>query len=182
MTRKLAAAAIVGLALAAAAGLSAAAAADLPPAATTTQDFINGLSGAPPKVRTRGLSLGTGAAQPAPPTQRRVRFQVEFAFNSAELSPRATAVLDELGRALVSADLTPFRFQLTGHTDAKGRPEYNMELSQRRAKAVRDYLVATFGIADARLEAEGRGATMLLDPANPYAGINRRVEITNLGS
>lgn len=176
-------------------GSVAAVAADAPPAATTADEFIRGLTAPPPApgagVRTRGIALGTGAApaapaatapSAAPATRPRVRFQVEFAFNSAELSPKATQILDELGRALSSPDLSPFRFQLSGHTDATGRDDYNVDLSKRRAQAVRDYLVQKFSISGARLDTIGLGSQMLLDPANPRSGVNRRVEITNLGS
>lgn len=156
------------------------------------------------KPRTRGLSLGTGGAtEPAAPppasastpaaattatatakpkTAPRISFQVEFAFNSAELTPKATGILDELGRALTSPDLAAYRFQLTGHTDGVGNPDYNLALSKRRAASVRDYLTRSFGVSPNRLVAIGRGSQQLLDPANPASDANRRVEIVNLGS
>lgn len=188
MNRKTVVAFFMGASLAL--GSVAAVAADAPPAATTADEFIRGLTAPAPAagVRTRGIALGTGAAPAAPAapaaaaTRPRVRFQVEFAFNSAELSPKATQILDELGRALSSPDLSPFRFQLSGHTDATGRDDYNVDLSKRRAQAVRDYLVQKFSISGARLDTIGLGSQMLLDPANPRSGVNRRVEITNLGS
>ncbi|CAO3409912.1 OmpA family protein [Azospirillum largimobile] len=181
-------------------------------APTTTQDFIRALRPDTPaageqtdekpdeKPRTRGLSLGTGStAEPvAPPpasasapaataaakpkTAPRISFQVEFAFNSAELTPKATGILDELGRALTSPDLAAYRFQLTGHTDGVGNPDYNLALSKRRAASVRDYLTRSFGVSPNRLVAIGRGSQQLLDPANPASDANRRVEIVNLGS
>lgn len=181
-------------------------------APTTTEDFIRALRPETPaagekpaenpdeKPRTRGLSLGTGStAEPvAPPpasastpaaattakpkTAPRISFQVEFAFNSAELTPKATGILDELGRALTSPDLAAYRFQLTGHTDGVGNPDYNLALSKRRAASVRDYLTRSFGVSPNRLVAIGRGSQQLLDPANPASDANRRVEIVNLGS
>ena len=107
---------------------------------------------------------------------------MEFAFNSAELTPKATGILDELGRALTSPELAAYRFQLTGHTDGVGNPDYNLALSKRRAASVRDYLTRSFGVSPGRLVAIGRGAQQLLDPANPASDANRRVEIVNLGS
>lgn len=180
-------------------------------APTTTEDFIRALRPDTPtatempaeKPRTRGLSLGTGSAtEPAPPppastsapaattttaaakpkTAPRISFQVEFAFNSAELTPKAAGILDELGRALTSPDLAAYRFQLTGHTDGVGNPDYNLALSKRRAASVRDYLTRSFGLSPGRLVAIGRGSQQLLDPANPASDANRRVEIVNLGS
>ncbi len=175
-------------------------------APTTTEDFIRALRpDTPPadgKPRTRGLALGTGsAAEPAAPPPAsapastaapaaaakpkaapRISFQVEFAFNSAELTPKAAGILDELGRALTSPDLSAYRFQLTGHTDGVGNPDYNLALSKRRAASVRDYLTRSFGVSPGRLVAIGRGSQQLLDPANPASDANRRVEIVNLGS
>ncbi len=170
-------------------------------APTTTEDFIRALRpDTPPsdeKPRTRGLALGTGgAAEPAAPPSPsapaptaakpkaapRISFQVEFAFNSAELTPKAAGILDELGRALTSPDLAAYRFQLTGHTDGVGNPDYNLSLSKRRAASVRDYLTRSFGVSPGRLVAIGRGSQQLLDPANPASDANRRVEIVNLGS
>ncbi|CAO3431210.1 OmpA family protein [Azospirillum endophyticum] len=158
------------------------------------------------KPRTRGLALGTGdaaapaqtsappaaASQPAaaaqakaapqPKAAPRISFQVEFAFNSADLTPKATGILNELGRALTSPDLSAYRFQLTGHTDGVGSADYNLALSKRRAASVRDYLTKTFNVAPGRLMARGLGSQQLLDPANPASDANRRVEIVNLGS
>lgn len=178
-------------------------------APTTTEDFIRALRPDTPasnetpdekpdeKPRTRGLALGTGGAgEPPPPpspsapapttmkpkTAPRISFQVEFAFNSAELTPKAAGILDELGRALTSPDLAAYRFQLTGHTDGVGNPDYNLALSKRRAASVRDYLTRRFGVSSSRLVAIGRGSQQLLDPANPASDANRRVEIVNLGS
>lgn len=176
-------------------------------APTTSEDFIRALKPDRPqgdeRPRTRGLALGTGdtTAAPAPapaPTPAtapsygtpapqpkaapRISFQVEFAFNSAELTPKATGILNELGRALTSPELAAYRFQLTGHTDGVGNPSYNLALSTRRAVSVRDYLTRTFGVSSDRLVAIGRGSQQLLDPANPASDANRRVEIVNLGS
>ena len=66
-------------------------------------------------------------------------------------------------------------FRIEGHTDALGRPDYNADLSQRRAEAVRGFLV-TMGVDPTRLEVEGFGATLPRtdDPADPE---NRRVEL-----
>jgi OOP family OmpA-OmpF porin len=156
----------------------------------TSDDFVQALT---PKaltnVRTRGLNIGIGSAMPVVPAaassafeRPKVSFQVEFGFNSAILTSQATGILDNLGRALVSQNLAGYRFQLSGHTDATGKPEYNLELSKRRARAVRDYLTQQFGIDQARLTTLGYGSKQLLDPDNPGSEANRRVEIVNLGN
>lgn len=113
-----------------------------------------------------------------------ISLNVLFAVNSADLTPQARRVLDELGRALTSADLSPYRFRIEGHTDTTGSADYNMILSERRAQAVRDYLVQQFGISRTRLETIGLGQTALAVPTadNVNEPRNRRVHIVNIGS
>lgn len=133
----------------------------------------------------RGLRIESGAAdettadEPAAPS---ISFQIEFEFDSAELTASARQQLDELAEALNSTQLAPFAFQINGHTDAVGPESYNETLSSRRAEAVRDYLMSRHGISAARLEARGLGERALLDAGNPDAAVNRRVEIVNLGA
>jgi len=128
---------------------------------------------------TRGIRPGEGPEQARPPTAASVR--VLFAFNSAELTDEAKAQLDQLGFALASDQLSQFKFMVEGHTDATGTPDYNQSLSERRARAVFDYLVARHGINPKRLVTVGRGEADLYDPAHPDSEVNRRVRIVNLG-
>ena len=80
-----------------------------------------------------------------------------FPFNSAVLGPTQPR-LDEIAAAL-SADPTITDVDITGHADRLGSAQYNQALSQRRADAVRAYLVGR-GIDGARLKAYGRGESM----------------------
>ena len=57
-----------------------------------------------------------------------------------------------------------------------------MELSKRRADAVKDYLVKEMGVAADRLETVGKGEADPAVPKNPYAAQNRRVVIVNMGA
>lgn len=143
---------------------------ELPPGA----EEVDGLRR---KGKTRGLSV-----EAAPAERPSMDFRIEFEFGSARLTPEAKMVLDNVGTALLSDRLSPYRFSIVGHTDAVGDEAYNMELSRARAEAVRNYLIARFGIDGERLETYGLGESKLLDPDNPEAAINRRVEVTNLGS
>ncbi len=109
---------------------------------------------------------------------------VNFASGSWSLTPQAERALAPLGQALSSQDLAAFRFRIEGHTDTVGNPEANRVLSERRAMAVRDYLINKFRVSPARLEAVGLGETQLLVPTpdqspNPS---NRRVQVVNIGS
>ena len=67
-----------------------------------------------------------------------------------------------------------------GHTDGAGPELYNQQLSERRAAAVKAYLVGKGQIEEARLTAVGFGKSKPLDAGNPMSAENRRVEIVNL--
>ena len=84
-----------------------------------------------------------------------------------------------LGRALSDPRLADATFLIGGHTDSKGRADYNRHLSQIRADAVRAFLIASYGIAPKRLTAKGFGESRLKNPANPQGEENRRVQIVN---
>jgi outer membrane protein OmpA-like peptidoglycan-associated protein len=109
---------------------------------------------------------------------------VSFASGSWTLTPEAERALAPLGRALSSQDLASFRFRIEGHTDNVGDPSSNQALSERRAAAVREYLIAKFGVNPSRLVAVGLGETQLLVPTPPQTSNarNRRVQVVNIGS
>ncbi len=153
--------------------------------AVTTEDWIEALKEPvdPAELRVRDrITRGLRVEATAPPPATGVQFKVQFAFGSAELTDEARSVLNELGTALNSEQLTPFRFRITGHTDAVGENRFNLSLSEQRALAVERYLSANFGISQSRLESVGLGESMLLVPENPSADANRRVEIMNVGT
>ena len=125
--------------------------------------------------------------QAAPASQAEapsINLTVEFASNSAVLTPAAMRTLGELGRALASPTLAAYRFRIEGHTDTVGSPETNKALSAKRAEAVVEFLSARYQIDRARLEPEGMGQDGLLvqTPPNTPEIRNRRVQIVNLGA
>jgi outer membrane protein OmpA-like peptidoglycan-associated protein len=105
----------------------------------------------------------------------RVALYINFRTNLADLDPPALPLLGEL-RDLLRAD-PGLRLRLVGHTDGQAGPAVNLPLSQRRAAAVRGWLVAQ-GIEAARLAAEGRGQAEPIADNGTEAGraLNRRVE------
>jgi OOP family OmpA-OmpF porin len=124
------------------------------------------------------------AAQPVAPAEApAISLTVQFATGSAELTPQAQRVLDELGKALMSEDLRPYRFRIEGHTDTTGSRAVNQVLSERRAAAVRSYLTSRFGVDAGRLIAVGLGQTQLAVPTADGVDEprNRRVQIVNIG-
>ena len=71
---------------------------------------------------------------------------------------------------------------LSGHTDAKGSDDYNQKLSERRAEAVKKYLVEKLKLSPDNLTTAGYGRRDLKNKDNPFAAENRRVQIVNLSS
>lgn len=84
---------------------------------------------------------------------------IYYEFNKWELNEYSKKSLDQL--SVMLKETPNVKVILNSHTDEKGSDEYNMKLSERRAKSVVDYLVST-GIAADRLEAKGYGETQPL--------------------
>ena len=100
-----------------------------------------------------------------------------FASNQSVLLPSAQVKLNDVATSLTQQDADS-KITVEGHTDSQGTPEYNQDLSQRRAQSVRDYLVSR-GMAADRVTAEGFGLTRpIADNSSPEGRANnRRVEI-----
>ncbi|MDT8342280.1 MAG: OmpA family protein [Longimicrobiales bacterium] len=105
---------------------------------------------------------------------------VTFATNSAELVGNSQDILDRVAESLVANP--EVRIRVVGHTDSTGSRAYNVQLSQRRAEAVRDYLT-TRGVAVDRMEAEGVGPDRPAASNDTEEGRrqNRRVELVRIG-
>jgi outer membrane protein OmpA-like peptidoglycan-associated protein len=126
-------------------------------------------------VKTRSLRLldQPGAVQ-APPAKA-LSLPVHFAFDSAKIAPSARPQLDALATGIKL--LPPTQVVIVeGHTDAVGTEEYNLALSQRRAAAVKDYLVSVHHIDAARLKDIGYGLFRPIEGTDPVAAENRRVQ------
>ena len=111
-----------------------------------------------PRVATVTPPSPRAAPTPAParmPLQK-INFSSDalFAFNSSALKPEGRAMLDGLVRELNGAQYDAVL--VTGHTDRFGTTAYNQRLSERRANAVKDYLVSK-GIPANRIKAAGKG-------------------------
>jgi outer membrane protein OmpA-like peptidoglycan-associated protein len=106
--------------------------------------------------------------------------QVHFATGKFRVLPDSFPLLDEVVQVL--NDSPEMRISVEGHTDNVGAEGANLTLSQRRAEAVRDYLV-TKGISSARLEAVGYGPTKPIASNKTPSGKtkNRRTELRILG-
>ena len=198
-------AAILSIGIALSVGIGAALAAD----EVTEDQILRALTPAK-KPLTRGLSIGGSAAPAASPAESKfvssvrgrstrslsanereeiaaivkdkpkIDLEITFDYNSAEISANSIAAVQALGRALSSAELKGSTFVVAGHTDAAGSEEYNQSLSERRADAIKKYLIDKYGINGSDLVTVGYGKSKLKDPSQPLAQANRRVQVVNM--
>jgi outer membrane protein OmpA-like peptidoglycan-associated protein len=110
----------------------------------------------------------------------KIDLEINFDYNSADISAKSLPSVQALGRALTNPDLKGSTFVLAGHTDAAGGESYNQDLSERRADSIKRYLVDKFGMASTDLVTVGYGKSKLKDPGNPMADVNRRVQVANM--
>ena len=149
------------------------------------REIIEALTKRPAKARgfsktrsfgKRGVTVTGEEKRPAPS----IDLKVTFGFDSARLDNESLLTLDVLGRALSSKALKGQAIEIVGHTDARGALEYNDALSERRAAAVVGYIARKYALDRSLIAWKGMGERQLLDPDNPEAGTNRRVEIRNV--
>lgn len=126
------------------------------------------------------IALNKRPAQPNVTVQGRevrLRRQVHFGNDSAELLPDSMSLLEEIADVLKSrAEIQ--KIEVQGHTDDTGSPLYNERLSQSRAQAVVDALIR-LGVDPLRLSAKGYGQDKPLLPnsSEPNRARNRRVQL-----
>jgi len=176
----------------------------------TEDQILKALAPPPPKALTRGLSVGPQAdpAKVAEEgafvqkirnratrslsigereeiatiakTKPNIDLEINFDYNSADISAKSMPSVQALGKALTNPDLKGSTFVVAGYTDAAGGESYNQDLSERRADAIKRYLVDKYGIAGSDLVTVGYGKTKLKDPNQPMAEANRRVQVVNM--
>lgn len=110
-------------------------------------------------------------------TGRAVTQEIHFATGSAEILPDSEPVLEEIAGVL--RDDRELELIIEGHTDNAGGAEMNLDLSRRRADAVKRWLVDRRGIAEVRLTTAGYGLTRPVADNDSAEGMarNRRVEL-----
>lgn len=102
--------------------------------------------------------------------------QVNFAFDSATLTPSAKELLEPVAKTL--ADDPDLKVSVEGHTDSIGSDAYNLRLSRDRAASVTQYLIAN-GARDSQIRTRGFGEKQPIESNDSEHGrlVNRRVEI-----
>jgi len=103
-----------------------------------------------------------------------------FDVNSDQIKPESFGTLQDIAQLL--KENTSLKVNIIGHTDSDGDESANVELSKRRAEAVRSALSTSFGIEASRLQSSGKGEAEPLDTNDTTAGKanNRRVEFVRL--
>jgi outer membrane protein OmpA-like peptidoglycan-associated protein len=142
-----------------------------------TEKFVDTLRNRPAR------SLSTGERQQiasVSESKPRIDLEIKFDYDSASIARGAVADMDNLGKALSDPSLKGSTFVLAGHTDGAGGDEYNQELSNRRADAVKTFLVQKYKLAPDHLVTAGFGKSRLKNKDNPKAAENRRVEVVNM--
>ena len=101
---------------------------------------------------------------------------LKFDFDRADLRQESRETLSRIAGILFTSE--DFAITISGHTDARGSDEYNQRLSERRARAVADYLIEA-GLASERFSVEGLGQAYPLDTgdSDEAHARNRRVEL-----
>jgi OOP family OmpA-OmpF porin len=105
---------------------------------------------------------------------------VQFDQDTSIIKPESYQTLGRIADVLGHPTLLPYSFLIVGHTDATGKRDYNLALSQRRADSIREVLVATFKISSKRLQAVGLGEEQLQDAVHPTAAINQQVQVVTV--
>ncbi len=122
------------------------------------------------------------AAPPPPPERKTVSLTLgadaSFDTGKADLKPEGRAKLDDVAAKLQQPGVQIDSMTITGHTDSVGKPASNQRLSERRAEAVKSYLVSK-GIDGSKIKTVGRGQTQpVADNKTPQGRAqNRRVEL-----
>ena len=111
-----------------------------------------------------------------------IDLEINFDYNSSDISSKSLPAVQALGRALTNPDLKGSTFIVAGHTDAAGGDSYNQDLSDRRADSIKRYLMDNYHISSADLVTVGYGKTKLKDPTQPLSEVNRRVQVVNMAN
>ena len=109
----------------------------------------------------------------------RFSMMINFEYDSIKIVPQSLPMLDAVGEALQSEQAKNELLVIEGHADASGPAAYNQRLSERRAEAIKQYLVGTFEIPDETLITIGEGESVPHNRKDPYDAINRRVVFRN---
>lgn len=106
--------------------------------------------------------------------------EILFDVNSDVIKQESFGIVNQFGDALVKNP--SLKIKITGHTDSDGADAANLELSKKRAAAVKAFLTENFPVTGSRIQTDGKGETQPVDDNKTASGKanNRRVEFTKL--
>ncbi|WP_349962409.1 OmpA family protein [Rhizobium sp. ZPR3] len=107
--------------------------------------------------------------------------EVDFQNDSVAIEPESYRTLGMIADALHHPNLWDYKFLVVGHTSSTGSDQHNLDLSQRRADAIKEILATTFAVAPNRLFSVGVGKYFPIAGSKSEAADNRRVQLFNLG-
>ena len=111
----------------------------------------------------------------------RVGALIQFDYDSDKIKDESYPLLRQFGESF-QKDLPDAAFAIEGHADSQGTDEYNADLSQRRAQAVKTFLISSFQIDESRLnvKAYGESRPIASNESEEGRALNRRVEFVRV--
>lgn len=103
--------------------------------------------------------------------------EIFFDYNAADIRTDQYSRLTELAQTLAQPEFAGFTIAFIGHTDAKGSPAYNRDLSYRRARSVAAFVEGVAGMPAGRVTATGIGSDRPKTESDPFNALNRRVQL-----
>lgn len=139
------------------------------------------------RVSDRVKSRADATALKRPPIEPQLvklpqfNFNVAFDPDSFLIRPESYQTIGRIADALSDPKLLTYTFLVIDHTEAIGRRDANLILSQRRADSIRAVLAGSFKISSKRLQALGLGEEQLQDSSSPTSPVNARAQIVTIG-
>ena len=135
------------------------------------------------RIKSRADATALKRPPIAPQLQKLPQFNFDVAFDpdSSLIRPQSYQTIGRIADALSDPMLQPYTFLVIDQTEATGRRDANLTLSQRRAESIREVLVGTFKISPKRLQALGLGEEQLQDSSRPASPANVRAQIATIG-
>jgi len=155
---------------------------DYPPSAGEMGNILFSNKTPRPEIKTRSIAFSKVKTVIDQPLKQRIEnadsvgLPIKFSFNSAGIREESRPFLDEVGKMMTLEKFSQEKLLVEGHTDASGPEQYNFYLSEKRAKAVKSYLLKNHKISANRLSIAAQGETSPLPEKDPFAAINRRVQ------
>ena len=124
------------------------------------------------QTKTRSISFGVKESSAAVS----IGLPIKFDLNSSNLNNNSLSYLKQLGSMLNLQKMINENIMIVGHTDTSGSEPYNLNLSKKRAQAVRDFLTSNYQIEQNRIKTVGKGESEILPGEPSTSALNRRVE------